>query len=84
MPDGYRQRFGPPGAWGWGFGLHALMMLAFWGLIISGLVLLGRGVSRTFGPGTASDEAFDTLRRRFAAGEISEEEYTRMRQVLQR
>lgn len=68
-------------------GLSSLSMLALWGVLIVGVVLL---VSRLGGavslgdPGRgAEDEALSTLRRRYAAGEISQEEYEQMRKVLE-
>jgi uncharacterized membrane protein len=67
-------------------GLSSLSMLALWGVLIVGVVLL---VSRLGGTslgtgGRAEDEALSTLRRRYAASEISQEEYEQMRKVLER
>jgi putative membrane protein len=82
---------GPPwagGGWVWGLGmaLGMLAMLAFWGALIVGVVLLVRWLAgTTAGPaGRAGDSALDVLRRRYAAGEITREEYEQMRQVLER
>jgi putative membrane protein len=62
------------GMWGaWGFGMM-LMMLAFWGLIIVGLVL-GLRWLLTQGRESRSDTALDILRQRYARGEIDKEEF---------
>ena len=68
-------------------GLSSLSMLALWGVLIVGVVLLVSklgGTTPLVGPGReAEDEALATLRRRYAAGEISQEEYEQMRKVLE-
>lgn len=77
---------GAPGGWTGGvrmvFGL--LAMLAFWGALIVGSVWLVRGVwgvPRGSGPGPAEDPQ-TILRRRYAAGEIDQATYERMRREL--
>jgi putative membrane protein len=67
--------------WGLGMGLGTLMMLAFWGALIVGVVLLvrwvtGQSTGRT-GPASAEDP-LTILRRRYAAGEIDQPTYERM------
>jgi putative membrane protein len=59
--------------WGWGIGMMAMMFL-FWALVIVGLIvgirwLLGQGKA------TRSDSALETLRQRYARGEINKEEF---------
>jgi putative membrane protein len=84
VPGGGMMGWGGYGGFGMGvFGW--LFMLLFWGLIIVGLVLVVRrlwdqGRSGT-GAGTG-DAPLDILRRRYARGEISKEEYDRMKQDL--
>ena len=83
-PEGYDHMM-----WGGGHGIFGgLMMLVFWGVIIALIVLAVRWLSDTRGgagsgarPGRR--EAMDTLRERFAAGEIDEEEYRRRKRVLE-
>ncbi len=69
-------------------GLSSLSMLALWGVLIVGVILLvvRLGGASSFQGQTrgAEDEALSTLRRRYAAGEISQEEYEQMREVLER
>lgn len=88
-PGGMMGGYGPPGGvgWGWGLamGLCGLAMLAFWGALIVGIVLLARWVRDTGHhdvPGS-HDSALDILRRRYASGEITPEEFERMRQGLE-
>lgn len=94
MGPGMMRGYGPsaaPGAgggWAWGLamGLGGLAMLAFWGAVIVGIVLLVRWVAGSAaGPAARGGEsALDILKRRYAAGEITREEYEQMRQVLER
>jgi putative membrane protein len=74
--------------WAWGLimALGLLSMFAFWGAIIVGIVLLVRWLTgTTVGSDDAEeDPALEALRRRYAAGEISQEEYERMRKALER
>ena len=73
--------------WAWGLimAIGLLSMFAFWGAIIVGIVLLVRWlVGANAAPdGAEEDMALQTLRRRYAAGEISHEEYERMRNALE-
>lgn len=88
MMWGYAPQGIPPGMtgwrWGMGLGLGWLAMLAFWGALVAGVVLLIRALRRT-GPEAESrddGEALAILRRRYAAGDISRDEYERMRRDL--
>jgi len=67
--------------WGLGMGLGGLVMLAFWGALIVGIVLLVRsmGVGRS---GLSHSTPLDVLKRRFAAGEITRDQYEQMRKDL--
>ncbi len=74
----------PMRGWMWGFGmaLGGLLMLAFWGALIVGLVLLVRALGG--GPGHRwSRTPVDILKRRYAAGEITREQYEEMRKDLE-
>ena len=72
--------WGTGGAW-WMWIVGVLMMLLFWGGIAALVVFLVRGLGGSR-PGY-HDSAMDTLRRRLAAGEITQEEFERIRKVLQ-
>jgi len=73
-----------PGPWGWGWMIGGwIMMLVFWGLVIAGIVVLVRALTHrnVFGqPGT--DNALEILRRRYAAGEITREQFEEMKRTL--
>lgn len=70
------------GAWGLGM---LLTMLLFWGLVITGIVLLIRWlVAGGSGPGVGrgSDRALEILRERYARGEIDKDEFEARRRDL--
>ena len=71
--------------WEWGWGMHPmiwgawgvgmlLVMLAFWGLVITGLVLVVRWLANQSRE-SRSDRALEILRERYARGEIGREEF---------
>jgi putative membrane protein len=72
-----------PGWWMWGAGgmVMMLMMLVFWGLVIAGVVLGIRWLSRQ-GREERSDRALDILRERYARGDINKEEFEARRRDL--
>lgn len=56
-------------------------MVLFWVLIVMGIVWLARGAPT--GPtGTRTETPLQLLDRRFAAGEITADEYSERREVL--
>ena len=59
------------GAW---MTLSWLTMLAFWGAVVAGVVVLVRALSRS-NSGPAGTSALDILRRRYEAGAITREQY---------
>lgn len=68
--------------WGWWL-LMSFGMVAFWGLVIWGIVTLVRGGSSgAEQPAVESDRPLDVLQRRLARGEISVEEYEELRDAL--
>ncbi|MBI4264713.1 MAG: SHOCT domain-containing protein [Acidobacteria bacterium] len=67
--------------WGLGMGLGGLVMLLFWGALIVGLVLLIRSLDgRERGP--RGETALDVLKRRYAAGEITREQFEQTRRDI--
>ena len=61
---------------GWIFGL------IIWGLLIVGVVLVIKWAIGSSWGGGRSLTALDILKQRYASGEISEEEYRRMKKEL--
>jgi len=61
--------------WGLGMALGGLLMLAFWGALIVGVILLVRSV--TSRGGSAAEDPLSILRRRYAAGEIDQPTFER-------
>lgn len=86
--------FGMMGAWLMGQPFHTgywwmwIMMMGFWLLIVGGIVglvlwLAGQGRPTAVGGNLGGQRPLDTLRERYARGEISREEFERMRHDLQ-
>lgn len=79
----------PMGEGGWHsgmfWGLGGLTMLAFWGLLIVGVVFLFRLFDRKEVPTTTpkSESPLDIVRRRYAAGELTRDEYEQMSRDLE-
>src|SRR6266498_3002323 len=65
----------------WGWLAMSLSMVAFWGLIVWGIVAIFRGVGGSWRRSEGRDPE-QILAERFAAGEIDEEEYHRRLQTL--
>ena len=69
---------------GWaGWLLMSVGMVAFWGLVAYVIVTIVRGGTPGRSERVGDEPPGDVLRRRLAAGEISVEEYQRLREVLE-
>jgi putative membrane protein len=66
--------------WGWWL-LMSLGMVAFWGVVIYGVIWLVRGSTAESKP-TSPEPPLAVLKRRLGAGEISVEEYEQLREAL--
>ena len=74
-PYGYGYGMG----WGW-MALGWLMMLAFWGLVAVGIIAFFRAATHQPPSGAGRIETpLDILRRRYAAGELTKEQFEAMR-----
>lgn len=62
------------GSTGWGW-FMPILMIVFWGLVIWAIVALVRGLSSGGGGSRQEESALDMLKKRYARGEISKEEY---------
>ena len=67
------------GGYGWGWFMPILMII-FWGLVIWGIVALVRYIVSSSNKHTSS--ALDTLKMRYAHGEISKAEYEEKKKDL--
>lgn len=65
--------------YGWGMGFGWIMVIAFWALIILGIVLLIKLILRGGRHDGAEESALDILRKRYARGEISREEFQKIK-----
>jgi putative membrane protein len=71
--------------WGWWVVMGWLWMIAFWGLIIRAILTLPSrygGRERSISREVAEASAVEILRRRYARGELSDEEFEGMRRRL--
>lgn len=71
----------------WGFGGFAwimpIVMIVFWGLVIWGIFALARGAGRRGCCGSdQSESALEILKRRYASGEITKEEFEEKKRAI--
>ena len=75
-----------PALTGWApgiaMGLGVLMVVAFWGLIVLGIALLVRSITNRPSDQSPGPDALTILQRRYAAGELDEQAYQRIRREL--
>ena len=87
VPYGNASTSGNGWPWGLAMGVGGLMMLAFWGLIIAGIVVFVRWIGTQQAPGAGSqpgapEDPLTILRRRYAAGEIDQKTFERIKAEL--
>ncbi|MBI2831035.1 MAG: SHOCT domain-containing protein [Chloroflexi bacterium] len=73
---------GMMGGFGLGGGFMGFGMILFWGLVIWAIVALVRGTTGSAGSRSGADSALDVLKRRYAQGDISKEEYEQKKKDL--
>jgi putative membrane protein len=71
----------------WGFGgfwwIMPIIMVIFWGLIIWGIIAFVRSVNKSRCCGTTqSESALEILKRRYASGEITKEEFEEKKRAI--
>jgi putative membrane protein len=70
------------GDYGWGMGFGWLFMILFWALVILGVVYIFKMVSERSRPAEKGETALDILKKRYAKGEISKEEFEKIKDDL--
>jgi putative membrane protein len=70
------------GEYGWGMGFGWIWMIIFWALVIVGVVYLVKFIARSAQREERHDAPLDILKKRYAKGEISKEEFEKMRDDL--
>jgi len=74
--------WGDFGVGGWGMGFGWIFMVIFWILLILGIIYLIKFVSGGMKKEEPKETALDILKKRYAAGEISKEEFGRIKDDL--
>ncbi|GER92865.1 electron transporter RnfE [hot springs metagenome] len=67
---------------GWGMGFGAIFMVLFWVLVILGVIYLVQLIAKGQKRETGTDTALDIIRKRYAKGEITKEEFEKLRDDL--
>lgn len=70
------------GNWGWGMGFGWIFMIIFWALVILGVVFLVQTAMKGGKGSEQKETSLDILKKRYAKGEITKEEFERMRDDL--
>ena len=70
--------YGYGGGWAW-MAAGWIMMLAFWVLVIAGAVVAVRWMNTRGGAGRPPETPLEILRRRYAAGELTKEQFESMK-----
>ncbi len=70
------------GDYGWGMGFGWLFMIIFWGLVILGVIYIVKMIAERSRPSEKGESALDILKKRYAKGEITREEFEKMKDDL--
>ncbi len=68
--------------WGWGMGFGWAFMVLFWIIVIAVIVFIVKAVTGGEKSRREEESAVDILKKRYARGEISKEDFDRMRDDL--
>ncbi len=72
------------GNYGWGMGFGWIYMLLFWVVVVGSITYFARSAAKGSQCGAQHESPLDILKRRYARGEITKEEYGRMKDDLKR
>lgn len=67
------------GDYGWGMGFGWIFMILFWILVILGIVFLVRLIAGFQKNKQSRESPLDILKKRYAKGEITKEEFQKMK-----
>lgn len=67
----------------WGFGLGGLITLLFWGVVIWAIIYLVKNLSAENSVNFKNKKALNILEERYAKGELSKEDFQRMKKELE-
>lgn len=70
------------GNYGWGMGFGWIFMIIFWVLVILGVVFLIKMIAGGFKCEKRDESVLDILKKRYAKGEISKEEFEEKKKDL--
>ena len=68
--------------WGMGFGIGWFTMIIFWALLILGIFYFVKIIAGSPKKGDRGETAIDILKKRYAKGEISKEEFDKIKDDL--
>jgi putative membrane protein len=76
------------GPYGWGYGPHmwfggGIFMILFWAAVVVAIVLVVRYVAKTsHGSQGQTESPLDILKKRYAKGELTKEQFDKMKEDL--
>ncbi len=70
------------GNYGWGLGFGWLFTIIFWALVILGIVYIFKMISERSRGTEKGETALDILKKRYAKGEITREEFEKTKSDL--
>jgi len=72
------------GSFGWGMGFGWIYMIVLWAVVITAVVYLVKFVERKPSVDVWQETPLDALKRRYAKGEITKEEFEGMKDDLKK